>query len=53
MEKYMTVAQAAEKWGISNRRVQEICSLGKIDGLQRFGKSYAIPVTCSSLKTIE
>ena len=27
---YMTVKQAAEKWGISDRRVRILCSEGKI-----------------------
>ena len=28
---YMTVKQAAEKWGISDRRVRILCAVGKVD----------------------
>ena len=40
---YMTVSEAAEKWGISVRRVQVLCSENRIPNLTKFGKSYAIP----------
>lgn len=42
--KYMKVSQAAEKWGVSARRVRALCSEGKIDGVIRKGKLYLIPV---------
>lgn len=40
---YMTVKQAAEKWGISDRRVRTLCSEGKIPGVTREGRSWKIP----------
>lgn len=40
---YMTVEQAAEKWGISDRRVRVLCSEGKIPGVTREGRSWKIP----------
>ncbi len=40
---YMTVKQAAEKWGISDRRVRILCSDGKIPGVTREGRSWKIP----------
>ena len=40
---YMTVKQAAEKWGISDRRVRVLCSEGKIQGVTRKGRSWMIP----------
>lgn len=40
---YMTVKQAAEKWGISDRRVRVLCSEGKIQGITRKGRSWMIP----------
>ena len=40
---YMTVKQAAEKWGISDRRVRILCSEGKIPGVTREGRSWRIP----------
>ncbi len=33
---YISTQQAAEKWGISNRRVQQLCEQGRIDGAIRF-----------------
>lgn len=41
---YMKVSQAAEKWGISARRVRALCAEGKIDGVIRKGKLYLIPI---------
>ena len=35
--------EAAEKWGISERRVQKLCEEGRIPGVVRFGRSWAIP----------
>ena len=40
---YMTTKQAAEKWGISDRRVRTLCTDGKIAGAMKVGKSYRIP----------
>ena len=33
----------AEKWGLSLRRVQIMCSSGEIQGAVKFGWSWAIP----------
>lgn len=40
---YMKVAQAAEQWGISDRRVRILCQQGKIEGVIQKGRSYLIP----------
>lgn len=40
---YIKVSQAAEKWGLSTRRVRVLCAQGKIDGVIRRGKLYMIP----------
>ena len=40
---YMTVQEAAEKWGVSVRRVQFLCEKEIIPGVVRFGKVWAIP----------
>lgn len=40
---YMTAKQAAEKWGISDRRIRALCSAGKIPGAYREGRSWKIP----------
>ena len=40
---YINVAQVAERWGISDRRVRILCQQGKIEGVIRKGRSYLIP----------
>ena len=40
---YMSAKQAAEKWGISDRRVRILCSEGKIPGVIREGRRWKIP----------
>ena len=40
---YIKVSKAAEKWGISARRVRLLCANGKIDGVVRKGNLYMIP----------
>lgn len=40
---YMKVSKAAEKWGISTRRVRVLCVEGKIPGVIRKGNLYMIP----------
>lgn len=40
---YISIAEAAEKWGITRRRVQVLCAQDRIPGLTKFGKSWAIP----------
>ena len=41
---YMTVKQAAELWGISDRRVRALCSQGKILGAIHEGRLWKIPL---------
>jgi len=43
MMEYLTAKETAQKWGISERRVQVLCEQGRITGVQRLGKSWAIP----------
>ncbi len=33
MFEYMTVQEAAQKWGISERRIQILCNENRIDGV--------------------
>jgi len=40
---YIKVSQAAEKWGLSTRRVRVLCAENKIDGVIRKGGLYMIP----------
>ena len=41
---FMTVKQASEKWGISDRRVRILCADGKIAGAYQEGRGWKIPV---------
>lgn len=40
---YMTASQAAQLWNISQRRVQILCSKGRIPGVFKLGEAWAIP----------
>ncbi|MBE6733531.1 MAG: helix-turn-helix domain-containing protein [Ruminococcaceae bacterium] len=40
---YLNIAEVAEKWGVSHRRLQTMCAAGKIKGATRFGKAWMIP----------
>ena len=39
----ITVKQAAEKWGVTPRRVQGLCKEGKIKGATRWERTWMIP----------
>lgn len=41
--KYLSIAQTAEKWGISARRIQILCNEDRIPGAMRIGYVWAIP----------
>ena len=41
---YMTIQDASQKWGITERRIQVLCSEGRLAGAQKFGRQWAIPV---------
>lgn len=40
---YLSAKEAAEKWGVSLRRVHRLCEDGRIEGVQRFGRNWMIP----------
>lgn len=40
---FMTVKQAAEKWGLSDRRVRVLCTEGRISGAFQEGRGWKIP----------
>jgi hypothetical protein len=40
---WITPLQASEKWGITERQVQSLCSQGKISGAIRLSKLWLIP----------
>jgi excisionase family DNA binding protein len=39
----ISTKEAAEKWGISERRIQKLCEENRIPGVIRFGHAWAIP----------
>ena len=41
---FMTVKQAAQKWGLSDRRIRILCAEGKIPGAFQEGRGWKIPV---------
>ena len=41
---YITVKEAAAKWGISDRRIRVLCSEGKIPGAFRESRGWKIPI---------
>ena len=40
---YMSAPQAAEKWGVSERRVQKLCEENRIPGVSKLGYMWLIP----------
>ena len=40
---YMTIAEASDRWGISQRQVQHLCTLGSVEGAVKFGRAWMIP----------
>jgi len=43
MVEFMTASKAAEKWNVSQRRVQILCASGRIEGVFKLGENWAIP----------
>lgn len=43
----ITVAQAAERWGISVRQVERLAKAGRIEGVQKIGRTLLIPETAA------
>ena len=41
--KYLSIAQTAERWGISTRRIQILCGEGRVPGAIRIGTVWWIP----------
>lgn len=40
---YLSIKQTSEKWGISVRRIQTLCTSDRIPGAQKVGYSWIIP----------
>lgn len=43
MDGYMTIKETAEKWGIGARRINTLCSEGRIKGVTKIGNMWVIP----------
>lgn len=43
IEGYRTTKETAELWGITPRRLQVLCSEGRIEGATKLGREWAIP----------
>ncbi len=47
MFEYMTAQEAAERWGISVRRVQRLCKENRIEGAMNINRVWLIPKTAN------
>ena len=43
MFEYMTVQEAANKWELSERRIQKLCADNRIDGVVHLSRVWLIP----------
>lgn len=43
MKDYISVREAADKWGVSERRVNQYCIQARIPDIFKFGRSWVIP----------
>lgn len=43
MTDYLSIREAAEQWGVSERRVNQFCADGRIEGAKKIGGSWMIP----------
>ena len=43
MKRYLSIREAAEKWGVSERRINQYCIEGRIPGAQKVGRAWTIP----------
>lgn len=44
MKGYCSIREMSYRWGVSERRVNQYCTQGRIPGAERFGRSWAIPI---------
>ncbi len=51
MQGYMTLKETAEKWGISDRRINNLCLQDRIPGATKLGNMWAIP--CDAEKPVD
>ena len=46
---YLSIKQTSEKWGITVRRIQVLCTEGRIPGATKIGSYWAIPADAEKL----
>ena len=44
MRDFMTVQEAAIRWGVTERQVQVLCKSEKIEGVSHVGRNWIIPI---------
>lgn len=47
---YLSISQVAKKWEISGRRVQTLCTEGRIQGATKIGSYWAVPADAEKPK---
>ncbi len=50
MVEYLKISEVAEKWNISERRVNTLCLQGRIPNAVKFGTTWAIPTNAEKPK---
>ena len=50
--RYISVAEAAKKWGVSERSVRNYCALGRVAGARLVGKTWEIPEVAEKPKRV-
>lgn len=43
MDQFVTLKEASEKWGISERRIRILCTEGRINGATKMEPMWVIP----------
>ena len=43
MDEYITIKELAERWEVTPRRIQKMCADGKLPGVKKFGRDWAVP----------
>ena len=51
--RYLSVKEAAKKWGVSERSARNYCAGGRVDGAFLTGKTWNIPETAEKPETPE
>lgn len=50
MNGYRKISEVAREWGISERRINTLCQEGRIEGAEKFGPAWAIPIEAKKPK---